>query len=154
MNIIRFISMSMVLFAAIQFSTAQNIEYSYDNAGNRILRQLVIGGNTAAPSIFDEPTKKLAAGVEVKDPFLDKVNELQVKIYPNPTRGQLVVELLNPDVTVKTQIVLYDLQGKVVLITQNPGDFTNIDISNHAAGVYIMKITSGTQSINWRIVKQ
>ena len=58
----------------------------------------------------------------------------QISIYPNPTKGQLTVEL-----TDLTEVQLYDLTGKKVIAqTGNTVDTLEIDVSKLSAGTYIL----------------
>ncbi len=70
-----------------------------------------------------------------------------IKLYPNPARDVLYV---NAPLTVN--VVLKDMQGRVVLVQENAG---TIDISNLVDGVYIATITSGSGRVlkNEKIIK-
>ena len=62
------------------FAEAQTvISFSYDSSGNRIKREIVLESR----SIGDEHIKE----------FTETISAKQIKIYPNPTRGLLKVEI-------------------------------------------------------------
>ena len=71
-----------------------------------------------------------------------------LKVYPNPTNNLLVVE---SNILID-RVELYSLLGKKIMDIQTR--FNAISLNDLASGVYIVKITSGMQSISKRIIKQ
>jgi len=72
-----------------------------------------------------------------------------IKIYPNPTTGILLIECENHSI-----IKLYDMLGKEVL-TKTANGKTEIDISHLSKGVYPLRVFSDGKIIwNNKIVKQ
>lgn len=69
----------VVFSAGIAFS--QNISYGYDAAGNRIKREIIISSNNNSRK-----------GVK-KSSFTESLNDKTIKIYPNPTKGLLKIEI-------------------------------------------------------------
>lgn len=61
----------------------------------------------------------------------------QIKIYPNPAREQLNVELSNSDVQIESIVVLNELSQELISVK---GIENNINISALKAGIYIIKI--------------
>jgi hypothetical protein len=78
-------------------------------------------------------------------------NELTIKdlqVYPNPSNGSFTVssQSMNAD---KLEIEVADIQGKVVYsadLGKVSGFIHAIHLPNVAKGVYLLKITTGTQS--------
>ena len=74
-------------------------------------------------------------------------NQTEIKVYPNPTTGQLTIN--NEQLTIKS-VELFDIVGKKLShFTIHDSQFT-IDISHLSAGMYFLKIDSKTV----KIVKQ
>lgn len=69
------------LFPILAFSQTE-IMYDYDYAGNRIKREIMM-------IVQKSQTKKQA--LNQLEFYTDKVNSHLIKIYPNPTRGELRV---------------------------------------------------------------
>ena len=68
--------------------------------------------------------------------------------YPNPTTGQLTVELDEEFLQQnRADYMIYDLSGQLV----NAGHITNVstilNVSNLSNGMYILKIVSGQQLV-------
>ena len=72
-----------------------------------------------------------------------------LKIYPNPTRGPLFIEIAEQELQ---QVELFDLPGKTLL---NSHDKTNqLDISSLPAGVYVLKVTTVNGIATKKIIKR
>lgn len=70
-----------------------------------------------------------------------EVNNLNAKLYPNPTTGQFYVELTNAG---KTTVSVYDLAGHIVATAQGDGNNRiNIDLGNISSGMYYVRIYQG-----------
>lgn len=81
--------------------------------------------------------------------------ELQLTLYPNPTRGKLSgqVEMKKRQAL---EVVVLDLQGRVLISRtigrQAKGAFS-IDLSKYANGIYVLKVAVGEAIAERRIVK-
>lgn len=76
------------------------------------------------------------------------INNPQIEIYPNPTRGIINITGL----TQPAEVMLYSIQGKLLKAVNHV--VSTIDISDLPAGVYILNLTSGDQVLRERIVKR
>jgi hypothetical protein len=92
------------------------------------------------------------------EPILDKVNNWNLQLFPNPTKDeiQLKYNLSKDD---KIQIALYDLTGKLILEkdagTKNAGENQdNFDLRQLDVGTYICRISGERNSISKQIIKQ
>ncbi len=79
-------------------------------------------------------------------------------LYPNPVVDQLSLVMENAKGDVAYTVTITDISGKVLgVISQNGKQLqetATIDVSNYAAGVYLVKVDSGTQSVVKRFVKR
>jgi hypothetical protein len=71
------------------------------------------------------------------------------RIYPNPARDVLNIELLDQTFTPKSKIVLLDLTGRVILQTAYQGNARNASLHLDALtnGVYILQVLSGNERL-------
>jgi hypothetical protein len=82
---------------------------------------------------------------------IDSPESMQLKIYPNPTTGELKVE--SGELKVE-HIDIYDVKGRKQLSTFNFQLSTEIDISHLPAGVYVVKVMTEQGGITKKIIKR
>ena len=132
----------IIIILCTTFSFAQQrVEYSYDLAGNRITREIVL--DPEIRTTLEEPLV-----------FTERILEASLHIYPNPTEGLLKVEIKNIPDEQKMNIAFYDLRGNIILQKSNISPLDEIDISNQPAGTYLLKIESGDFKSEWKIIKK
>ena len=121
------------------------VSYTYDAAGRRIERNIIVL-NSANTDLGDAQTKNAV--------LTDSLGNQKVLIYPNPTKGELKVEIQGYQKDIKITINLYSLTGKL-LQTQNPISNTfSLDLSGYATGTYLLKIVLGDKVSDWKIIKE
>lgn len=77
----------------------------------------------------------------------------QIAIYPNPSKGIFNFSFGNLQ---PTKIEVYDISGKLILQKKEleiQNNQTNIDLTSTSNGVYFVKITTDTNTITKRIIK-
>ena len=73
-------------------------------------------------------------------------NELQVKIYPNPTKGIVIVETETDGV-----ISVFNPLGQCVLEKKATDSQTILDLQNATSGLYLIRIETPSGTVNKRI---
>ena len=68
----------------------------------------------------------------------NRISELDVQIYPNPTESEIHLQKLNH--FIPYDFTLFDMYGKQLLTFNWQDDFSTISIENFAKGVYIYQI--------------
>ena len=98
----------------------------------------------------DKKTGKLTHQVISDD--VTEANSL-VSLYPNPTNGNLMITI-DEHVANKAVITIYDILGNTLFteITY-AGTQLEADLSKQPAGIYLVRIQSGLQTINKRLLK-
>ena len=122
------------------------IGYSYDAAGNRVKREIVM-------SVPKAMTRQQNFASENKS-FSDMISDHSIKIYPNPTEGNLRISIPGLKDTDVCFLDVYTIQGMRILTENVTTDNTDINISNQSAGVYLLKITINNTSTTWKIIKK
>lgn len=135
--------LGLLLFTSLAVRAQSKIGYSYDSSGNRVERTIVL-----------ETVKKAKASPGIERSFTDNIDERNVKIYPNPTQGQLRVDISRLDNGDKCILSLYTISGNLIFKDSNAGTTNNIDISNQEPGLYLLKITVNENASTWKIIKQ
>ena len=123
------------------------VNYTYDAAGNRLSGLSSQLRMAAIADIEDEET-------EPQEIYSDEINQSNIRIYPNPTKGILKVEITRMDETNTIHIQLYDMSGRIIVNEPNAAPFTDLNISDQPAGTYILKILSDNRTTRWKIIKQ
>ena len=125
-------------------ATATNPEvarYTYDSAGNRVSREIIIG------VAGDEP-QDIAASL------IDVVASKAVRIYPNPTDGNLTISIDDYEESDQASSIIYDLSGAIVYDSKATGQASSVDISDCQSGIYILTIMINGNQSSWRIIKK
>ena len=80
-------------------------------------------------------------------------NFFNAQVYPNPTKGNLTIKLQKA-LTEKSNMIIADLSGRVVLQRQVSGGQKNIDLHLNVfpAGRYFVKISNSNEVINQSFV--
>lgn len=118
------------------------IEYFYDNAGNRISKEIVLSQNS--------PQSRNSE----KSSYSDKLLEYTIKIYPNPTKGNLQIDILGVNNDTEGDIGLYNVKGRQIGKVKVNGGKIYFDLTAQPAGIYILIIRIEDKSTSWKIVKE
>ena len=140
------------------------IYYKYDAAGNRYLRTITL---SQAKSAKAEPDSTIQSGLvknEVADnkqpdsktkvAFRDNLGGKKILIYPNPTQGQLKVDIEGYQEEANSGLYLYNLTGRLIISRTPVNSSTVLDLSVCPIGTYILKIVIGDKSTEWKIIKE
>lgn len=120
-----------------------NVQYQYDDAGNRISRQVV----------YLERLKSTSGKNEIPEEFENP--ESIFKVFPNPATQSIYVGL-NQDAieSYSKSISIYDLSGKEVISLVPASDAILIDLSELTSGVYILKLRYDNGFKECKIIKR
>ncbi len=112
--------------------------YDWYNSRNSLtLISARIGGN-----LYGDPN--IHVGIE-------PINLSKIKLYPNPTNGKINLDFPGK---MNVEISIYDLQGiEIYRKDHSVASGINLDIPG-VPGLYFIRLKSGSQSINFRVVKQ
>lgn len=145
----KLITVIIMMMAGVAYVNAQNrayfVNFEYDSDGNRISRTITIGDDREERSSNDT--------TEVIH-YTDILDESQINIYPNPTTKSIFVTITNPDEDMSINATLLSSSG-VLLDSKSIGAATvEFDLSNMAAGIYILELRSETDTKTWKIIKR
>lgn len=137
----------LLVIIALLFSigvSAQTISFEYDDAGNRISRDVIYLKTTEVDSSDNRQA----------DVFKEMLGETKVTISPNPNGGRFTVKIEGYDVENPPQVYLHSISGIMIYEDRNAVTLTNIDISSRENGTYILSLIIGTERKTWKIIKQ
>lgn len=135
------------------------IRYVYDDSGNRTdrfriliasapqnaIRQMSATGAAWTETDFEEPED---------EPADDLLREWKITVYPNPTRGNLQVDVTGNEIPQGSMMELYGVNGNMLLRFNTVSANNFLDISRYPAGIYFMRIILGKEASIWKIIKE
>lgn len=117
-------------------------DYTYDLSGNVISRKTITLNSTR--SIVDSlPTVKRA--------FEDITTN--TRIYPNPTKGFLKIEILDQGLKDDVNVLVYDLAGRLLIRAKIENSQVELDLSSYQNGTYILRLIRNEERSEWKIIK-
>jgi len=121
----------------------QTVTFAYDLNGNRITREILFG--------------KQERNGETSEEFLptatDFFETMEVSLYPNPTNDKFFVELKG-DTNEKAEATLTHISGAVLEKRILTNSLESFDLSDHAVGVYLLRIEVGNETHIWKVIKK
>jgi hypothetical protein len=78
----------------------------------------------------------------------------KIKIYPNPAKDNLIIELNGNQDLRKHTISIYNIEGQLIKQLTTKQTKTEIDIQEFSVGVYVVKVNSDKGSFVSRFVKE
>ena len=138
-----YILLLLMGIASSMFSQSR-VTYTYDAAGNRLSG---VSSQLRMAAITDQDE-------ESQEIYSEEIAQSNIRIYPNPTKGILKIEIVRMKEENPIHIQLYDMSGKILINEQNAAPFTDLNLSDQPAGTYILKIFSDNRTTNWKIIKQ
>jgi YD repeat-containing protein len=128
----------LALSSVTYFSSAQtSVEYTYDLAGNRVQRNVLIVGGKSQQSGGSETTfvsEKLA---------LENEGDIFINLYPNPTKADVTIAIDYQDVPQQeVTMSLYDASGKMLESKQVNSTHHQISLEQYPTGIYYLRMAS------------
>ena len=145
----RFSIISALLMLSVFSSSlcAQNaVAYAYDACGNRVSRTVVLPSQSMAKRHTEE--------TDSTSYFEETALKRSVRIYPNPTKGMLKVEVVGMQDSDVCRLSLYGMSGNRVMQTKATESMTFLDLSNYANGHYLLVLELNGENTTWKIIKE
>ena len=77
---------------------------------------------------------------------MNEINSNELAVYPNPSKDNIVVRCDNA-----SEIEIVSTLGNIVKTVSAEGETTNINISDLASGLYIVRAKTPTETFTTRI---
>ena len=144
------------------------ISYSYDAAGNRINRSLIVIDPKIDTTINKEDSifysgvednsingeQKLMGDATTIQQQIDLIAEYDLKVFPNPTEGKLQLVIGNYSNALQGKIRLYQLTGSLLLTQKTISNRNIIDLSGMPVGSYMLELVIAGKKVVWKVIKQ
>jgi len=132
-----------LLFAIFQLSAQNMVSYAYDMAGNRISRKIVPLNSSPSHAKKNENSA----------PVEEQLGERTIKVFPNPTKGALAVDISGGEDKDELRIILYNADGKQLQNKKVEQGTTPINMSSYPVAYYILRVVAGEKATEFKIVK-
>lgn len=166
MKYLYLIILLLLAVSSLRLMGQGRVRFAYDAAGNRVRRELVVGSKKpkGLRTLSTDSTQQTTSALEPKDEadrrylsgrdyVTETIDRGQVRIYPNPTEGELTIEFLGYRPEQRAVLVVYDLFGRVVVRREVASMTTMLDLSGQSAGLYVLHLIVGKDRSAWKIRK-
>lgn len=149
----------LLLFALLftSLSYAQ-VSYTYDDSGNRDSRYIPLkSAEIDSDSLLanEAVISDEIIAIEFEDPALqEQFGELEVKLYPNPTKGAVYLNLNQLPANETPIIEVWSPNGALIEKDGIKGLTTRINLWGKPGGVYIIKSVINGTPHSWKIIKE
>lgn len=138
---------AMLLLVLSSKAQSFQAQYTYDANGNRLTATVIYLSRSSS-----SPVPKVVEAIKV-DPEIN----LTITIYPNPTQGDLRVELTgatSDQLSVPSNAIkVWDMQGRLLISLKSIGSSNVVDLSGYSNGTYIMQLFFGGRVKEYKIIK-
>lgn len=122
----------------------QNLSYSYDSAGNRTNRTVIVGAQAVSGQENQETTIPV---------YIDSLDGKELAIRPDKGNTSLVVSVKGIPSSSGGRISLMDSAGKILTEQPMSSETTIIKLDELSIGTYTMWILLNRRSSIWKLVK-
>lgn len=138
-----FLMLLLCLLKYENLSAQYCLSIRYDDNGNRM--EKLVTRNAKDDENLDEND---IMNLEVSEDSFDD----NVLVYPNPNKGLINIQLYREN---EQDVIIYELYNNLGVLIKTE-QFTNsirVDISDNAAGIYLLKIITDEMMLNKIVVK-
>ncbi len=82
---------------------------------------------------------------------IENINNLILKIIPNPTTGKFIIESSN---NIIKDVIIKDIAGKTVYKRKVDSKSLNVNLSNKTSGIYMITVSDKFSSQTFRVIKK
>lgn len=140
-----FIFFLLSVIATESRAQTRNVQFTYDNAGNRTGRAIVLA---QAPQIRNVVSDSVQTEI-----YTDLFAEYQLRVYPNPTEGELKIELCGLPDGENYHLLISNTSGTVIINRMTSDNPTIADLTTFPAGIYVMRIQYKDYAKDFKIIR-
>ncbi len=145
------LALIILIFFYYNFAFSQNnicppkVQYTYDDAGNRILRQ-------QAPCKLSNDNDSL--NPPNPQNFATQPN-YEVKLYPNPTKGEMLAEATWDFMLLENRMVyIFGMKGEMLYKSTISEPKFPLDFTTFAPGYYIVQVSANEYNKKWKVQRE
>jgi hypothetical protein len=141
---------TLILLLLAVCSYGQKVEFGYDAAGNRITRTYIGPPKIALnnPTQSETDVSDIPKEVEKQEPTELEPKD-QIVVYPNPPKGEVVLQLGNAHSTDSpATVALMDAYGKIISTATTAAPEVMFNLSGLRHGVYTIQLTTAQDEVH------
>jgi len=147
----------LMAFVANWSIKAQSVTFHYDDAGNRTERIITL--DPLPPATAQTDTSNIVNPEEFEKKLemefgFQKLAEGNIKVYPNPTEGALMVCLENFETLEGIVMQLFNSSGSLIESKEVTSDFSEFNMHTFSPGIYILRLSRGQEKLEYKIIKR
>jgi hypothetical protein len=129
--------------------------FEYDDAGNRTKRlSEIVVKNLEVDSLSDYQEGKEMESLTSTDPYTESIAGIDVLLYPNPTDGQLVVELNASNSELTGSLKVFNIEGRLIYTQTEFSQQNLVDLSHQENGIYFLHIQLNSDTKIYKVIKK
>lgn len=145
---IRFIFLCALILAISAIGWSQDIQFNYDNNGNRISQEVFIIKSLLSNEEWTIPSDTIKRKIITSETALDII------IYPNPVKATLKVVIVSDATNFPLKIEVYSMSGMLIYHQGSTDYETSIELGSLQPGIYILSVTLENVKSFWKIIKK
>jgi len=135
------------------------ISFTYDDAGNMTSRKIIDFSIPPLPEQVNEDSNNSEENEDnitefVDEIFNDKLGDQDIVIYPNPTKGKLIVAIPDYEFGTNDRIDVISMQGSLLKRITPLSSSNTVSLTDYANATYILLIQIDGKVTEWKIIKQ
>jgi len=139
----------LIAFCAISYNAVSQISFTYDADGNMESRTVV----TLKSASFVNEEGNVEEEETIPEIVSAELGKQTITVYPNPTRGKILVEIQPLNHEEENFMRLFNSQGQLIETVNIASERTPLEIAG-SAGVYLLDVHLGSNISKWKIIKQ
>jgi hypothetical protein len=122
------------------------IAFTYNADGDRKTQSIFLSTKSCLQdsTVDSEPPK----------PVEGELGVYKLLVYPNPTSGFLHVDIVGSNYGNQGQVRVFNLNGKMIYSKDQIQQINDLDLSGLASGMYILQVSIGNITQDWKLIKQ
>ncbi len=132
----------------------QNFTYTYDAAGNRIARVVVLPPSKSTLQNNGSTNNETEEEIAEEKTLKDKLGSFDLLVYPNHTKGLVIVKICGEETIESATYNVYDVGGKQVANGTVASSMLLVNLSQQIAGTYNLRVTINDKQQSWKIIKK
>ncbi len=128
--------------------------YTYDNAGNRTNRALVMQKMGTVDTTIVETGGTGDENINPDENLHDNIGDVSLTLYPNPTKGLIEIKAENIDADITCEILVYDPKGVLLIKQPWSNGESKVNLTRYPQGTYFVKFVANGEVSDWKVIKE